>query len=203
MKVFSYKTLTTQLNFNKLLWWEFSLSITKGNCRIAEANRHLWSLSVQPCSQQGQPELAAQDHLQPGFEYLQGWRLLSNSLHTTLTAQKLFLMFKWNFLYFSFCPLPLSCHWALLRRICFSLLYSFYQVFMHMGKVPLSLLMSGINSHCSLSLLLWDILQWLNTWASFSEDSVSITCPCCTGIRTGCFNIQNLYLSFVPCFLLH
>ena len=34
----------------------------------------------------------------------------------TLRGKKFFLMFRWNFLSFSLCPLPLSCRWAPLER---------------------------------------------------------------------------------------
>jgi len=56
---------------------------------------------------------AAEDFVQAGFEYLQRRRLHNPSLgnlfqgSVTLRVKKFFLMFSWNFLHFSLCPLPL------------------------------------------------------------------------------------------------
>lgn len=54
-------------------------------------------------------------------------------------TQKRFFIFKWNFFCFSLWPLSL---------------YSFCQVFTHVGKIPLSLLCSWLNNLNSLSLSL-------------------------------------------------
>lgn len=43
---------------------------------VGGAGRDLWRYLIQPpSSQQSQLEQVAQDHIQPGFEYLQGWSL--------------------------------------------------------------------------------------------------------------------------------
>lgn len=53
-----------------------------------------------------------------------------------------FLIYKWNFLCFCFCLLPLICLWAPLRRICLLPLL-LNPVFMGMYKSPLSPLFPG------------------------------------------------------------
>jgi len=61
-----------------------------------------------PCSKQGQLEQVAQSHVQLGFEYLQGWGLHNISQQPFPVSEHLHsLIFKWDFLYFSLCPLPL------------------------------------------------------------------------------------------------
>lgn len=41
------------------------------------------------------------------FEFLQGWRLHNLFQHQSCSLGKLFLMFEWNLLCFSVCPLSL------------------------------------------------------------------------------------------------
>lgn len=104
-----------------------------------EIGKDLWRSSTStPCSKQGQLQQLAQDCVQVGFEYLQGWSNLLQCV-ITLTVKKFFLIFKWNFLYFILCPLPLVFHWAPHRRVCLHLLYFPHQEFVQMGKIPLSL----------------------------------------------------------------
>lgn len=45
------------------------------NHKIVEAGKDLWRFSPPPCSEQGQLEQVAQDHIQSDGEYLQWWRL--------------------------------------------------------------------------------------------------------------------------------
>jgi len=73
----------------------------------------LWGLSSPtPLLKQGHLEQAAQDHIQVGFERLQQRRHHNPfgqpvPVFHTLKVKKFFLMFTWNFLCFSLCPLPL------------------------------------------------------------------------------------------------
>ena len=66
-----------------------------------------------PLPKQGHPQQAAQHRVQPGLEYLQRRRLHNLPLGSlgqgsiTLRGKKFFLMFSWNFLCSSLCPLPL------------------------------------------------------------------------------------------------
>jgi len=70
--------------------------------RTVGVGRDLWgSSSPTTLPKQGHPELAVQDHVQASFEYLQRRRLHN------LRVKKFFLMFRWNSLCFSLCPLPL------------------------------------------------------------------------------------------------
>lgn len=60
-------------------------------------------------ARQGELQMVAQGFVLLGFEYLQGWgthNLSEHSFLTSLTEKIHFLMFKWNFLDFSCCPLP-------------------------------------------------------------------------------------------------
>jgi len=72
---------------------------------------------------------------------------------TTFTVEKVFLMFKQNFLWLGLCPLPpvLSLDATEKSLSSYSLLPS-HQVFTHMDESSLSLLLSRLNSPSSLSL---------------------------------------------------
>jgi len=80
---------------------------------MEEVGRDLWgSSSPTPLLKQGLLQQAAQDHIQVGFEYLQRRRIHNPSVlpvqcSVTLKVKKFFLVFRWNFLCFSLCPLPL------------------------------------------------------------------------------------------------
>jgi len=68
------------------------------------------SSSPTPGSKQGYLEQAAQDHVHAGFEYLQRRRIhnLPGQPGPGVWKVKMFLLtFRWNFLCFSLCPLPL------------------------------------------------------------------------------------------------
>ena len=105
----------------------------------------------------GQLEQVAQEHVQFGFDCLQGQgrHSLSEqpaSVFATLTVRKrFFLRFKWNFVSFSLCPLPLGHSLGTAER---SQAPSF--VCAHMDTVTLSLLFAGLNSPSSRSLSLYD-----------------------------------------------
>ena len=77
------------------------------NHRIVEVGRDLCgSPSPTPLLKQGHLQQAAQDRVQVGLEYLQRRRLQGQG-SVTLRGKKFFLLFSWNFLCFSLCPLPL------------------------------------------------------------------------------------------------
>lgn len=65
-----------------------------------------------------------------------------------LRVNKCFLIFKWTFLCFSLCPLPVSL--SLKSGSC--LFTPSLQVLMYINKIPPSLLFSKMTSHSSLSL---------------------------------------------------
>jgi len=73
--------------------------------------RDLWRLSSTTLVlNQGHLEQATQDCVQVGFEYVQGRRCHNSSgqpVPVTLKVKKFFLVFRWNFLCFILCPLPL------------------------------------------------------------------------------------------------
>jgi len=74
---------------------------------------------------------------------------------TTLTAKSIFLCLS-GISCVSICAHCLLCfQWAPLRRVWLRLLYSPHQVFMHTGKIPLSLLFSRLNSPSTLSFCLY------------------------------------------------
>ena len=82
------------------------------NHRIVGIGRDfLRSCSPSPQLKQGQLEQVSQDHVQLNFEYLHRWRYSSmGSLFQclpTFTVKKCFLVFRWNFMFFKLCPLPL------------------------------------------------------------------------------------------------
>lgn len=100
--------------------------------RLCEPDRHLWrSPGLSPCLEQGPWQQAAQGLAQLSFDYLQGWILHSISGQPVLVCDHphsehfffFFLIFKWNFLWFSLCLLPLICLWAPQRRVCLCCLY--------------------------------------------------------------------------------
>jgi len=69
----------------------------------------------------------------------------------TLTVIMFFLMFKWNFLHLNLCPWRLVLSLGTTEKASSSLLPP-HQVFIHVGKIPLSLFFSRLNSPSSLSL---------------------------------------------------
>jgi len=70
------------------------------------------SSSPNPLPKQGHLKQVAEDLIQVGFEYLQR-RRIHNPFGQPVAMlchpqrKKFFLMFRWNFLCFSLCPLPL------------------------------------------------------------------------------------------------
>jgi len=75
--------------------------------------RDLWGSSgPTPLPKQGHLQQVPQDCVQAGLEYLQR-RRIHNPLGSlfqgsvTIQVKKFFLVFRWNFLCFSLCPLPL------------------------------------------------------------------------------------------------
>jgi len=83
------------------------------NHRILGVGRDLWlSPSPNPLPKQGHQQQAAQHHVQAGLNISREGdstaplgSLCQGSV--TLRGKKIFLMFSWNFLCFSLCPLPL------------------------------------------------------------------------------------------------
>lgn len=83
------------------------------NRRIAETREHLWRPAISILLlKQGLQEQVAQDSVQLHFECLQGWRHHSPSGQPVPPSQKkrLFLLFRWNLLYFSWCCAVTGCH---------------------------------------------------------------------------------------------
>jgi len=73
------------------------------NHRLTEVGRDLWrSSGPTPLIKQGHLEPVVQDHVQTGFEYLQGWRLhsLSGKPVLVLLVKKCSLRFRGNLLCF-------------------------------------------------------------------------------------------------------
>jgi len=122
---------------------------------------------------------------QPGFEYLQGRRLHTLSERPVLVFDQphskkaaFFLVFKWNLLCFSLCPLIVSCPVSglTLRRAWLLSLVPPRQVFTQIDKILLSFFFSRLNSPHSQTLLLCQVLQAL----SFSRPFAALppVCPC-------------------------
>lgn len=80
---------------------------------------------------------------------------------------KRFGFFKWNFLFFSFCPLISSCQWTSLRSALLHLLYSSQQVFIHIDMILLSLLTSKLNNTRSFNFSSHD--RWSSLLIIFME----------------------------------
>lgn len=97
-------------------------------------------------------EQASMDLAQLGFVCLQEWTLhsLQSASVWLLWAKKVFLTFKWNFLYFHLCPLLLAR--ILLGRVWLSLFTSSYRVFVHIKIAPCSLSCLRLTNTTSLSL---------------------------------------------------
>ena len=96
------------------LWSRGSRQPNSQNHRVSGVGRDLCGpSSPTPLPKQGHLQQAAEDLVQVGFEYLQRRRLHKPPLGSlfqcsvTLRVKKFFLMFRWNFLCFSFCLLPL------------------------------------------------------------------------------------------------
>lgn len=87
---------------------------TPWNPRLGQVRRdHRAHLLQPPCSSRAIPEHRAQGCVQTLLEYLQWGRLHSLSAQSVpvfghCTGQKFFLMFRWNSLGISFCPLLLG-----------------------------------------------------------------------------------------------
>uniref|UniRef100_A0A8B9QH24 Glycoprotein endo-alpha-1,2-mannosidase n=2 Tax=Apteryx owenii TaxID=8824 RepID=A0A8B9QH24_APTOW len=106
---------------------------------------------------QGQLEQAAQDHVQLGFKYLQGCGLHSLSrkpvsMFSYPCSKEVFLMFKWNFLCFSLCPLPLILSLGTTEKsLAPSSLDPPIRYLYLLIRISLSLLFSRLNRPSSLS----------------------------------------------------
>lgn len=89
---------------------------------------------------------------------------VGNLLHCSITStvKKFVLVFQYNFLDFSFCPLPLvpGHRWEEPLSVLFTPPTN--QVFIHIGKLAPNLLLSRLNSPSSQSLLVWQMLQAIN-----------------------------------------
>ena len=116
-----------------------------------------WYHLVQPPAQaeQGHLEQVSHNHVQSGFENLQGqtWQTSLGNLCqclTTLTVKKHFHVFRWNFLVFDLRPLPVRGYCWEKFGFLFSILSS--QVFIGIDKIHPSLFFSCLRSPGSLSL---------------------------------------------------
>ena len=90
-----------------------NLEITEQKHKTVEVGRDLWrSSSPAPLLKVGQTEQVTQDHVQMGFECLQGWRLCILSgqpvpVFDLSHSEQGFLSFRWSFQEFSgaLCPI--------------------------------------------------------------------------------------------------
>lgn len=94
-----------------------------------------------PCLSRVIPEPIAQDCVQMALEYLQSDRIhnLLDSLFpcsVNCTVKMFLLMFRWNFLSFRFCPLPLVPLLATPSRTWCILLTPFHQRLKNIDEVP-------------------------------------------------------------------
>ena len=94
-----------------------TLPIRSRHHRLVEVGRDLWrSLCPTPLLKQGHLDTVAQDHVQMGSEYLQGWRLhnISGQPIPVLCHLHSKKVFRRHLLCFSVCPSPLVLslhHW--------------------------------------------------------------------------------------------
>ena len=137
-----------------------------------EVGRCLWrSLSSTPMLKAGSAEQFNQDCLLLGFEHLQEWR------HHNLSGQhvpmfnhpcdkkKIFLTFKWNFLCFRWCTLPLVLS---LGRVWLSLLcFVLSGVYIHWQNLPWA-----FSSRAVTAPPIWEMLQYFNCFCGPSLDSL-------------------------------
>jgi len=131
----------------------------------------MWSNSL---LKQGHLDQVAQDHAQSGSECLQGWRLHNLSVRSVPVfdhphSKKNVLLYSDSISYFGvFAGCFLFCRWTLVRRVTilpsllfiptFQVFQNTFQVFIHIGKTPLSLLQVQ-QSHLSQHLLLRQVLK--------------------------------------------
>lgn len=122
-----------------------TLQLLLQNHRPAEVRSSLWrSSSLIPlCS-----SMASYSRL---LRITSTWvlmlRIMSKNANTTTFLDNLFqyftiftknsflLIFKWHFMYFIYPHCFLTFHQEPLRRVCFSLHYSLYQVFIYINKI--------------------------------------------------------------------
>ncbi|KAK4828311.1 hypothetical protein QYF61_025323 [Mycteria americana] len=109
-----------------------------------------------PVLSKGHLELAAQDHVQMAFEYLQDSTTSLGNLcqcSITLTVKKCFLMLRWNLLGFSMHPLPLVLPLVTTEKsLALSSLLPLFSYLYTLIRSPPSRYFSGLNSPSSLSL---------------------------------------------------
>jgi len=139
----------------------------------------LWgSSSPTPLPKQGHLQQAVQDNVQVGFEYLQGRRHLKPPLGSlfqgsvTLRGKKFFLMFRWNFLCFNLCPLPLVLLLGTTEKSGPILLTPTLKIFIGIYKIPSqSPLLQAEQAQPSQPFLMKD-----DPSAFACERDISITC---------------------------
>lgn len=93
------------------------------NHRKAEVGRDIWGTSISTPLLKARSTQVAQEHVQLGFENLQGWRLhnlfrKSGSVFDHTTVKKVFSYVLVIYAHYLF-----SIHWTPLRRVLFCLLY--------------------------------------------------------------------------------
>lgn len=113
-------------------------------------------------SKWGQPRQVSQDLIQVGSEHLQGWKLYSPSVrpvpvfHHPRTRKDFFSFVSGT--YFCLCSLPLVLSLdSTDASLAPSSLLPFIKVFIHFGKIPLSLLFSRLNSLSSIGFSFYGI----------------------------------------------
>lgn len=122
---------------------------------MAEGRRYLQTSSSQTLFEAGSAGAGLSERCSVGFEYLQGWRFqnLSGQLLLVFDCSHsccfffsffLFAMFKWVFLYFDLCLLPLTFHWALMRIVWLS--SCSHWVFRYISKIPWGLFCYKLKS---------------------------------------------------------
>lgn len=112
---------------NSLLKYDPGILHISANQCMEETGRDLWrSPSPTPLTKQGQYSrlLRAVFSLVLNISMGGGSAASLGNLFFCLTGWAGFLIFKWNFLYFGLCPLPLVLHQAPLKRIWLCLPYT-------------------------------------------------------------------------------
>lgn len=134
--------------------------------RIVEVGRDLWrSSSANTCPKEGQPELVAQGIISQILNICKDGDPLTLSEQPVPTFDRLhrkqrgFLMFEWNFQYFSLCPSPLVLSLGTTEN---SRLYSLPSgIYTHWLSPP-SPLFSRLNSPSSQCIFIQQVPQSIN-----------------------------------------
>lgn len=125
-----------------------------------EIGRDLWVHLLQPLPQHR--EQGVQNCIRVAFEHLQGGDCTTSlgypcQCFLTHTAQKCFLMLRWNLLCSSLCTLPLILVLDTPENSCLRPLCNLPQLFVRCDKVPLILFFFRVSSPPgSLGLSSWD-----------------------------------------------